>query len=58
MTLNVNWPSFQSNIDVYNKNSRDEYNISFSYGVVEYDPRKHSAVKRAMMNEGKRSINV
>jgi len=43
--------SFQSNIDVYNKNSRDEYNISFSYGVVEYDPRKHSAVK-AMMNEG------
>ena len=43
--------SLENIIDVYNKNSRDEYNISFSYGVVEYDPEKHSAIK-TMLNEG------
>jgi len=43
--------SFQKLIDVYNANSRNGFSISFSYGVIEYDPRKHSAIK-AMMKEG------
>jgi len=43
--------SLQKLIDVYNQNSRNGYSISFSHGVVEYDPRKHSALK-AMMDEG------
>ena len=38
-------------MEVYNKNSGLGYAISFSHGTVEYDPRKHSAIK-AMMREG------
>lgn len=42
---------FSKYIQVYNKNANLEVGISFSHGTVEYDPRKHSAVK-AMMVEG------
>lgn len=43
--------SFDKFIEVYNKNADLGYAISFSHGTVEYDPRKHSAIK-AMMMEG------
>ncbi len=38
-------------IKVYNANAGNEYNASLSYGIIEYDPLKHSSIKN-MLNEG------
>lgn len=38
-------------IDIYNKNAELGYNIKFSHGTVEYDPRKHSDIK-SLINAG------
>ena len=40
-------------IDTYNKNAELGYNIKFSHGIVEYDPRKHSDIK-SLINVGDR----
>jgi len=42
--------NFKKIIKVYNTNAQNEYDISFSYGAVKYDPIKHDSVE-AMMAE-------
>ena len=42
---------FSSEIDKYNKQAKRGYDISFSYGVVEYDPAKHDGVA-ALLADG------
>ena len=42
---------FKASLDEYNKNARRGYDISFSYGVVEFDPARHKNVE-LMLAEG------
>jgi len=41
---------FKNVINEYNVNSRNEYEVSFSYGIVNFDPRKHDSLE-AMMRD-------
>jgi len=36
---------FCQSLDAYNINAKHDYEISFSYGVVEYDPKNHTSVE-------------
>jgi len=42
---------FQQSLDKYNQKSDCGYNISFSYGIVDFDPNKHVSIE-ALLDDG------
>jgi diguanylate cyclase (GGDEF)-like protein len=41
---------FRQHIDKYNQQARRGYDISFAYGLVEYDPEKHAGIEALLID--------